>query len=160
MATKNLNLNTFSSEDYVSTDPFNANFQTLDKLGVDYVEERGASGDWWYRKWHRGRFECGIENKWFPTSQVERAEGNLFRTKMEYNFGKYPVKLLGRPYANITFNDAKGSTDFLHGFPVVYRTGSTTDAPIFRLWFLMKNPSVDTRPVQASFGIHVIGRWK
>lgn len=160
MPTKHLNLNIINSEDFVSVDPLNANFELIDKLGADYVEERGASGDWWYRKWHNGRYECGIENKWFGTSQVERAEGNLYRTTMEYNLGRYPIKFLGRPYANITFNDASGSSDFLHGFPVLYRTNSTTDSPKFRLWFLIKNPSVDTKPVRASFGIHVIGRWK
>ena len=160
MSTKNLNLALLNNEDLVSIDPLNANFQSLDKLGADYVEERGSSGDWWYRKWHQGRFECGVENKWFPQTQVERAEGNLFRTKSEYTFGKYPVALLGRPYANITYNDASGSSDFLHGFPVLYRTASSTDSPRFRLWFLVRNTQVDTRPVRVSFGIHVIGRWK
>lgn len=155
MATKNLNLNTFSSEDYVSTDPFNANFQTLDKLGVDYVEERGQSGDWWYRKWHRGRFECGIEFKWFAKSNLTNVN-NTYGVSGEYTFGNYPIKFVGRPYCNITFEDENGGNYAdCFGWIAMNKMVQTAVSPRFKVVI-----DRGKAPIKPACGIHVVGRWK
>ena len=44
--TPNLNLTKPSKTDKVNIDNLNANFDTLDKLGVDYIEEQGNTDGW------------------------------------------------------------------------------------------------------------------
>lgn len=56
--TTNLKMNTIEPSDYVDPTTLNDNFNTLDKLGVDYVTEQGTSGVWTYRKWKSGLAEC------------------------------------------------------------------------------------------------------
>ena len=61
--TPNLGINEINGSDYIDYSVFNTVFNTLDALGLDYIVEKGTSGEWWYRKWKSGRAECGIDNK-------------------------------------------------------------------------------------------------
>lgn len=54
-STTNLGLTKIQGADYVSPDVFNDNYDKLDALGVDYVTERGISGDWVYEKRKSGQ---------------------------------------------------------------------------------------------------------
>lgn len=56
--TTNLSLEKFDGGDYVDNDKINANYDILDKMGVDYVTEQSTSGSWTYRKFKSGIAEC------------------------------------------------------------------------------------------------------
>lgn len=58
MPTTNLGLTIINHGDNVSPDPINNNMQTLDALGVDYIVQQGTSGNWRYRRWKSGTYEC------------------------------------------------------------------------------------------------------
>ena len=58
MATSNLKLQTINGSDYVDPEVFNANYEILDKLGIDYIEQSGTSGIWRYQRWKSGKYEC------------------------------------------------------------------------------------------------------
>lgn len=58
MATTNLGLETIQPSEIVSPDKINSNMERLDRLGVDYVTQSGATGVWLWRRWKSGRFEC------------------------------------------------------------------------------------------------------
>lgn len=69
MATSKLNLNTISSSDLISPEPFNDNFNIIDELGTDYIVEQGKSGEWYYRKWKSGIGELWVNHHFTTTKQ-------------------------------------------------------------------------------------------
>ena len=100
--TTNLGLSKIDASDYISPDPINAAFDILDKLGVDYIVEQGKSGEWWYRKWHSGRAECGIDNKNFGDVDHKSAWGGMYISSQR-SFGNYPFAFASRPFTVIAF---------------------------------------------------------
>lgn len=56
--TKNLNLTLPNQNENFNVEVLNNNFSKLDALATDFVEEEGKVGDWYYRKWHNGAYEC------------------------------------------------------------------------------------------------------
>lgn len=153
MATKNLGLDIINASDYVSPTPINNNMNKIDALGVDYIVEKGTSGEWWYRKWKSGRAECGIDSKQFGQQTLTAApEGSLYITS-DLSFGAYPFSFAARPYTAIIFegdelNANRGS------FVATKHSTSTTLSPTF---FMVDWSSGNTKPM---CGIYVCGRYK
>ena len=89
MATTNLGLKTINQSDNISPDPINQNMEKLDKLGLDYVTQQGKSGNWRYRRWKSGTYEC-----WGRFSQqwASPSANGLGAFKMSYpiTFAEYP----------------------------------------------------------------------
>lgn len=121
--------------DYVTPTVINANFDKLDKLGVEYIIEAGKSGEWWYRKWKSGRLECGIDAKQFPRSNVHvwgGAGSELYATE-QYSFGAYPFAFASRPHVQISFQhdsgrNGRGSVSILFN-----NDSATTRSPNFEV---------------------------
>ena len=87
--TSNLNLVKLDASDYVSVDSFNENYDTLDKLGIDYITAEGDSGNWHYRKWKSGWAEL-----W------GKYEGTTSKGASSYNWkGTFPFAFASKPYA-------------------------------------------------------------
>lgn len=153
MTTSNLGLSTVDSSDYISPDPFNANFEKIDALGKDYVTESGTSGEWWYRKWKSGRAECGIDYKQFAKTQFNLdSTGNLYMTP-RMSFGAYPFSFASRPFVTISF-EGDVSYSGRGSFCVQEHNNSTTTSPKFAIVDWMTG---ETTPV---CGIYVNGRYK
>lgn len=59
--TTNLGMEIVQNDDIASPEPFNSNFEILDKLGVDYITEEYdktiTQGGWHVRKWKSGFIE-------------------------------------------------------------------------------------------------------
>jgi hypothetical protein len=107
--TTNLGIELINGSDYISPDPINNGFTTLDKLGVDYVTETGKSGDWWYRKWHSGRAECGVDSKTFETKKATEW-GSGWGLAGKYTFGAYPFSFASEPTTLIQFRHEDGNS--------------------------------------------------
>lgn len=113
----NMALTMIDENDFVTPTTINNNFTELDKLGVDYVIDKGMSGEWWFRKWNSGRLECGVDAKQFGRSDVHiwgGANSGLYATN-QYTFGNYPFSFKSRPHTSISFlqdntRDGRGST--------------------------------------------------
>lgn len=104
-ATTNLNIQLINSSDYVSVDPINDAFETLDALGLDYVVEQGTSGDWSYRKFKSGTAECWAK----ITQAATTATGKInFKPAWPFTFAAEPVATVsggvsGRNDAYVTY---------------------------------------------------------
>ena len=107
--TTNMGIELINGSDYISPDPINDGFTKLDKLGVDYITERGTSGNWWYRKWNSGRAECGIEDYNFGALAFDEKWGSLYLTHM-LTFGAYPISFAKNPSTVINFLYDDGGT--------------------------------------------------
>lgn len=57
-STPNLDMSLPSGSDVVDIEVLNANFKTLDELGVDFIMEQGVSNSWTYRRWKSNIYEC------------------------------------------------------------------------------------------------------
>lgn len=131
MVTENLGLPVLDGGDYISVDPFNQAFATLDKLGVDYIIESGKIGEWWYRKWKSGRGECGIETKTFARCNMSTWYVDLFATPV-LQIGNYPMQFKKPPSCLIEFMGDKAWTD-RKAFLVKTGTGTATAGPGIRM---------------------------
>lgn len=107
-ATTNLGIELINGSDYISPDPINNGFTTLDKLGVDYVTEVGKSNNWWYRKWHSGRAECGIDAQTFETKSA--VAWGSWGLAGQYTFGAYPFTFATEPSTLIQFRHEDSGT--------------------------------------------------
>lgn len=151
-STTNLGMEIEPTSNFVSPETFNKNFQILDALGVDYIIEKGTSGEWWYRKWKSGRAECGIDDKAFANQDHKSAWGSMYTTAI-MSFGAYPFSFASRPFAIISFNsDSSGSH---RSYISMESSTSTSQAPRFSL--VDPNSGTITAP---HFGIYVCGRYK
>ena len=150
--TTNLGLAKINASDFISPGPINAAFDILDKLGVDYVVEQGKSGEWWYRKWHSGRAECGIDNKSFGNIDHKHPWGGMFSSDQK-SFGNYPFAFASRPFTIISFQSTSNGTHT--SYVAQANTQSTTEAPKF----MLIDPGNGTA-LGITFGIYVCGRYK
>lgn len=148
--TDNLGMTLINSSDYVSPDPINTNFETLDALGLDYITEQGTSGEWWYRKWKSGRAECGIDDKSFGNVAHTTAWGSMYHSAA-MSFGAYPFSFASRPFTSISFQNA----DEHYSYVATGGSNSTTLSPSFYLC----DPYSKTAN-NCHFGIYVCGRYK
>lgn len=155
MATSNVDLDLLNAQDFVSVDPINNNFEKVDAQLADAIIARGASGDWWYRKYRSGRYECGVEFKWFAKSNLTNVN-NAYGISGEYTFGNYPITFVGRPYCNITFEDENGGGYAkCFGWIAMNKMVSRSTSPTFKVCI-----DRGKAPIKPACGIHVIGRWK
>ena len=150
--TENLGLSLINSSDYVSPDPINTNMTTLDKLGIDYVVEKGTSGEWWYRKWKSGRAECGIDSKNFGSVEHTIQWGGMYRSN-QLTFGAYPFSFSSVPFTAIVFQGTTGGIEH-YSYTSQGSGKSTTLSPTFFLVDANSNTAEN-----ASFGIYVCGRY-
>ena len=113
--TSNLNLVKLDASDYVSVNSFNENYDTLDKLGIDYITAEGDSGDWHYRKWKSGWAEL-----W------GRHQGITSKGAASYNWsGKFPFSLASSPYLTASAG-VEGRVDAYVQYASTY-DGNTVD---------------------------------
>lgn len=155
MATANLGLEVINSSDYVSPTPINNNMKKIDALGIDYITEKGTSGEWWYRKWASGRAECGIDSKQFgeQTMIVIAEGGEIFRTP-DLSFGSYPFAFAARPNTIIMF-EGDSNWDGRASFICIRHSTSTTLSPNFYVADFDR-----THNMKPMCGIYVCGRYK
>lgn len=154
MATSHVGLELINPDDLVSVDPLNTNFNKIDEQLADSIVERGASGDWWYRKYRNGRYECGIEFKWMNKSNLTYVDN--FGWSDSYSLPAYPITFVGRPYCNIVFLDENGGNyAAVQAIIAMNKQISRTNPPAFRIGFLHAS-----KPVKPAVGCHVIGHWK
>lgn len=135
MASPNVGLkNDIDPSDYLDPTVFNNNFNLIDKLGLDPITESGKSGEWWYRKYRSGRYECGVDSKQFAESALHGWGGSgsgLYATN-QYTFGAYPFNFSARPNAVVTFqNDANNASR--GSIIVMFNTTSTSMSPSFEV---------------------------
>ncbi len=155
MPTSHLDLDLIDPDDMVSVDPLNNNFTKIDAANADSIIERGASGDWWYRKYRNGRYECGIEFKWLDKKKIEMYKDPIGWSQ-EYSLPAYPITFVGRPYCNIVYLDENGgSYAKLHAWVAMNKQISRTNPPTFRIITL-----AGRNPIKPAVGCHVIGHWK
>lgn len=154
MATKNLGLDTINSSDYVSPTPINNNMEKIDKLGVDYVVEKGKSGEWWYRKWNSGRAECGIDFKQFGEITNWTQVGNQAFITSDMSFGSYPFSFSSRPFAMISFEGDLNSSRRGSVCAMKHSTSTTLSPSFFILDFGNKEA------IKPMCGIYVCGWYK
>ncbi|OUN47306.1 hypothetical protein B5G20_04900 [Collinsella sp. An7] len=101
MATTNLGLAVIGQSDAVSPDPINANMEAIDKLGVDYITQQGKSGDWRYRRWKSGTFECWCIQKYqTPTSDTDGGDSKQYKVNYPVTFVEPPVLLVSSRQSN------------------------------------------------------------
>lgn len=156
--TTNLGLKKIQGADYVTPDVFNTNYDTIDKLGVDYVVATGTdSNGWWYRKWNSGYCECSIADKNFGDVSINNPWGALYASPQLW-FGAYPFAFKSRPFVTISFN---GSSDSgtegkdQQSYTACSASTSTTESPYFRLVDPYTNKHSNVR-----CGIYVFGFYK
>lgn len=158
--TTNLNISLIQSSDYISPDPINTAFKTLDALGVDYITERGTKGDWWYRKWKSGRAECGIDKYTGATkTSVLWQEGSHMYICGEYSApSAFPVTFSTPPMTVVMYRGESGSGPQGGIIHIHSRTGTDayTLAPKFSI-VDAAGPHTYTTPI---FGIYVTGTTK
>lgn len=154
--TSNLGLNIVSDGDYVNPKTaFTDNFYKLDNLGLDYVVETGTKGNWWWRKWKKGRLEQGIDSQTFSTFTSLTPWGSMFMSD-PLSFGDYAKPYVADPLVIIMFrSDTSGQ---LGG--IIHISGSDqadlkTTCPNFRMIDAYSNPYTNPK-----FGIYVTGRYK
>lgn len=155
-STTNMGIELIDSSDYISPDPINTGFTKLDALGVDYVVEKGTSGEWWYRKWNSGRAECGIDTKTFSTcTSVTWASG--WGLAGPFTFGAFPFAFKSAPMTLIQFRYESGSSSgaLIH-IHANSGTAPLTTSPKFSLADAA-HPRTYTNPV---CGIYVNGWYK
>lgn len=131
MATANLSLDRIQSSDYVSPETIDGNFQKLDVLGVDYITESGTKGEWWYRRWKKGRLECGIDFKNFgrQSFHTDPNLGNFYET-VDLTFGAYPFAFAKRPFCHVQW-EGDSTTSWRGAYAVTRHTDSLTMSPSF-----------------------------
>ena len=151
MITNNLGLESVDPSDYVSPTPFNANFEKLDALGLDYVTASGKSGEWWYRKWKSGRMECGIDDKNFGDVSIAQPWGGMYVSN-SMDFGAYPFAFASRPFATIVFQSTTGGKHY--GY-VSYVSSTSMNTPPK---FVLVEVHAGTEN-SAHFGLYACGRY-
>lgn len=90
MPTTNLGLATINQSDNISPTPINQNMEKLDALGVDYIVSQGTSGNWRYRRWKSGTYEC------WGTYTQQSASPNVDNSYGVFSMG-YPVTFAEPP---------------------------------------------------------------
>lgn len=154
--TQNLNLSKPSLDDNLSPEPFNTNFDIIDKeignLKIDYVVSQGISGMWHYRKWASGIYECwgqttGNTGVWKSWSNWLLYGGNSIQVS-------YPITFVSPPleFTSCSINGTDCWLDKASGF------NTTTKSAIY--WMTTCINSLPTGSLPYRFDIHVIGRWK
>lgn len=130
--TTNLRLNLLEGSSVVDYNEINAYVTAIDKLAVEFVREKGTSGNYWYRKWSSGRAECGVDNREFYKSLDLRTQyggTGLYIPSGRLNpFGQYPIHFLSRPYASVCFNYCNESASCV---VIQSQTAGQTNAPSF-----------------------------
>lgn len=150
--TANLKIPLINGSDYVSPEPINEGFKKVDAIALDYVVASGYSGEWWYRKWHSGRMECGIDCKNFGNVPHTTPWSGLGYTSGPLSFKSYPFAFSQNPMAVISF---LGTSDGSHVSYVSMKQGTTTVSPTFYL----ADPNSNTAR-ECKFGIYACGRYK
>lgn len=151
MITNNLGLESVDLSDYVSPTPFNANFEKLDALGLDYVTASGKSGEWWYRKWKSGRMECGVDDKNFGDISITQPWGGMY-VSGSMDFGAYPFAFAFRPFTAIVFQSTTGGKHY--GYVSYVSSTSTSTTPKFVLVEVHTGTEKS-----AHFGLYACGRY-
>lgn len=151
MITNNLGLESVDPSDYVSPTPFNANFEKLDALGLDYVTASGKSGEWWYRKWKSGRMECGVDDKNFGNVSIAQPWGGMYVSN-SMDFGAYPFAFVSRPFTAIVFQSTTGGKHY--GYVSYVSSTSMSTAPKFVLVEVHSGTENS-----AHFGLYACGRY-
>lgn len=91
MPTTYLGLHTINQSDNVSPTPINDNMEKIDKLGLDYVVAQGTSGNWTYRRWKSGTYECWGTYKYQSASpNVPDSDYGSFQMSYPVTFAQAP----------------------------------------------------------------------
>lgn len=160
MPTANLGLPQFQGSSVVDYKDFNDAFNTIDKLGTDYVIEQGISGThWYYRKWNSGRMECWIDSKGegFEKLRLYVWNNSEFVNSQRCNFGPYPFNgFRSRPFCTVTFNWCRVPNEAL-GFVAHKASSGGSDSPTFCIVTANENL---TYMEGAVFGLYASGFYR
>lgn len=157
--TTNIGLQKFEGSDFVSRDAINENYDKIDEaLGIDYVCERGKSGDWEWVKWNSGFMEQWVSDKAFATQTFEDwgDRGTMSRTP-NMSFGNFPIAFVSRPLFFVTFNYAEGDSGYYEAAVGYDQSTSVTAPPNF---FLIDPRYVGNTIETPHFGCYTRGYWK
>lgn len=143
--TTNLGMTIVSSSDFVSPKSFNDNFNILDKLGKVYVIINGQSGEWYYREWSDGRYECWLAKN-ISDASMDLVWGNLWY--YEIAGIPFPISFVTYPHMTATWSTISGNSAM-----VVPNTGLTTSNTGS---FLLCSPA-EGRTTTGVLSIHVSG---
>ena len=154
--TTNIGLKKFEGSDYVSREDINANYDKIDEaLGIDYICERGKSGDWEWVKYASGFMEQWVADKAF-SSQTFRTWGNNYNARTpNWSFGNFPIAFVARPLCFVTFNSAASGT-----YESVVGYDQSLSATKSQSFFLYDPTAEGTTIDTPHFGIYARGYWK
>lgn len=157
--TQNLNLSKPSFDDNLSPEPFNTNFDIIDKeigdLKIDYVVAQGISGMWYYRKWASGIYECfgqtigytGTWRWWNNKPDWLIYSGNTIQVSYPITFVSPPLEFTSCSIYGIDCWLDKAS-------------GGNTTTKSANYWMTTNSNELPSGSLPYRVDIHVIGRWK
>lgn len=157
--TENIGLTLFEGQDYVSREAINANFQKISEaLGIDYVKERGKSGDWEWVKYNSGFMEQWISRKAFESQEFGTYGSEGLKCTPLLSFGNYPIAFTAPPLFFISFVDAGDNGGITFGSWVMNEEeGTVNRPPRFRLIDAKNAVTTINTPY---FGIYARGYYK
>lgn len=152
--TSNLGLNLVTSADFVDPDTaFVKNFEKIDTLGLDYITNKGTTGNWWWRQWKSGRMEMGVDSQTFSTFSLQ-TWGAMFMSD-PLNFGGYPKTFSNEPLPIIMFRkDDNGNLGGIIHVSGSDQTDLKSKCPNFRMVDAANNTYKNPK-----FGIYVTGTY-
>lgn len=132
--TQNLGLTLIQGSDVVDYNVLNSNFTAIDKLGVDYVTEKGTKDRWWYRIWKSGRCEFGIDNWMMSNSNItfNTSWTTGWYRSQDFTFGALPITPVSKPYMNVVLSYANST----NVGPVV-QIGVAGSSRMSPTWFML-----------------------
>lgn len=122
------------SETITRTDLTNILNEVLPSVAVDYIVEQGTSGDWTYRKWDSGIYEC-----WRRTANGSAVTIN------------FPITFVELPRIVATSGSTSPASNY--GSVNVFTRGTTTAKTDISF-----EANVSSTDIWAD--VYVIGKWK
>lgn len=153
-ATEKLGMQLIEGSDVVDPSVINDNFKKVDGLAVDYVVESGMSGEWWYRKWNSGRYECGVDRKAFDNVQTGTPITDVFFSR-RLTFDSFPINFVSPPLSIIQFIEASAGNE-----QHVIWTVNTGDATNNRPPNFAVATAIAVNLGTCYIGCYTTGRWK
>ena len=146
--TQNLGLNLLNGSDFVDYNTLNTIFTSLDALGLDYIVEKGVSGEWWYRKWSSGRAECGIDD--LNVGDQEIIAWNWLWMSHFISVSNWPISFKSTPGFHVGVNSTEGNRGD------VWATSEYTKTGLKIALTTSSNATVK----QCHLSIYMHGAWK
>ena len=121
-------------------------------VGGDYIIEQGTSGNWTYRKWNSGTYECWT--RLAVNTTVNSTWGSLYVSgSLSATNLTFPITFTAIPVVNVNLSGS-GSGAFLIASGSA--SASTTKTGIYEI----ARGSASTSSVGYAINYYVVGKWK